>query len=130
MTFLSSLSNCTFLEELVIFDNSFNTSIPDYIGNLPISLNTFLASFNQIKGQIPMGIVSLKNLIFLDLSSNNLTGNIPSTLGGLEGLQRLHLRVNNIGGNIPEELCQLRNLGQLLLSHNKISLETSIFCRD
>ncbi|KAM4085426.1 hypothetical protein ACJW30_10G027000 [Castanea mollissima] len=121
MTFLSSLSNCTFLEELVIFENSFNTTIPDYIGNLSISLSTFLADSNQIKGQIPMGIGSLKNLIFLDLSSNNLTGNIPSTLGGFQGLQRLHLSENNIGGNIPEELCQLRNLGELLLSHNKIS---------
>ena len=105
MTFPSSLSNCTFLEELVISYNSFNTTIPNYIGNLSISLNTFLASSNQIKGQIPMGIGSLKNLIFLDLSSNNLTANIPSTSGGFQGLQRLQLSENNIGGNIPEELC-------------------------
>ncbi|KAK7834122.1 lrr receptor-like serine/threonine-protein kinase efr [Quercus suber] len=121
MTFLSSLSSCIFLEELVISFNSLNTTIPDYIGNLSISLKKFIASYNQIKGQIPMKIGSLKNLTFLDLSYNNLTGNIPSTLGGVEGLQRLHLRVNNIGGNIPKELCQLRNLGQLVLSHNKIS---------
>ncbi|KAM4133602.1 hypothetical protein ACJW30_01G342300 [Castanea mollissima] len=121
MTFLSSLSNCIFLEELVISFNSFNTTIPDYIGNLSISLKKFIASSNQIKGQIPMKIGSLKNLTFLDLSYNNLTGNIPSTLGGVEALQRLYLRVNNIGGNIPKELCQLRNLGLLLLSHNKIS---------
>ncbi|KAL4654590.1 hypothetical protein ACB092_01G390800 [Castanea dentata] len=121
MTFLSSLSNCIFLEELVISFNSFNTTIPDYIGNLSISLKTFIASYNQIKGQIPMKIGSLKNLTSLDLSYNNLTGNIPSTLGGVEGLQSLNLRVNNIGGNIPKELCQLRNLGRLLLSHNKIS---------
>ena len=69
MTFLSSLSNCTLLKELVISYNSFNTTIPDYIGNLSISLNTFFVSSNQIKGQILMGIGSLKNLIFLDLSS-------------------------------------------------------------
>ncbi|XP_030923154.1 probably inactive leucine-rich repeat receptor-like protein kinase IMK2 [Quercus lobata] len=115
MTFLSSLSNCTFLEELVISYNSFNTTIPS------ISLNTFLASSNQIKGQIPMGIGSLKNLIFLDLSPNNLTASIPSTLEGFQGLQRLHLSENNIGGNILEELFQLRNLGELFFSHNQIS---------
>ncbi|GMY35735.1 LRR receptor-like serine/threonine-protein kinase EFR [Fagus crenata] len=120
-TFLSSLSNCIFLEELRISNNPLNITITDSIGNLSVSLRYVYGGNNQIKGQIPMGIGALKNLIFLDLSGNNLIGNIPSTIGGLEGLQRLDLRENNIEGFIPEQLCQLSNLGDLLLSNNKIS---------
>nr|XP_023893205.1 receptor kinase-like protein Xa21 [Quercus suber] len=120
-SFLSSLTNCRFLEQLYIAINPLNVTIPDVIGNFSVSLTTIVASQSQIKGQIPIGIGSLKNLNFLDLSYNNLSGNIPSTLGELEGLQRLYLRDNNIGGNIPQELCQLRKLGDLLLSNNKIS---------
>ena len=118
---LSSLTDCRFLEELYIAINPLNVTIPDVIGNFSISLTTIIAFQNQIKGQIPIGIGSLKNLNFLDLSYNNLSGNILSTLGELEGLQRLHLRDNNIGGNIPQELFQLRKLGDLLLSNKKIS---------
>ncbi|XP_050287492.1 probable LRR receptor-like serine/threonine-protein kinase At3g47570 isoform X2 [Quercus robur] len=119
--FLTSLTSCTSLEELDISHNPLNITIPETIGNFLASLKVIVASQSQIKGQIPMGIGSLKNLTRLDLSYNNLSGNLPSTLGGLEELQRLHLRDNNIGGNIPEELCQLIKLGELFLSNNKIS---------
>ncbi|XP_050290146.1 probable LRR receptor-like serine/threonine-protein kinase At3g47570 [Quercus robur] len=120
-SFLTSLTSCTSLEELDISLNPLNIIIPETIGNFSASLKFIGASQSQIKGQIPMGIGSLKNLTELDLSYNNLSGNLPSTLGGLEELQRLHLSDNNIGGKIPEELCQLNKLGELLLSNNKIS---------
>ncbi|XP_050290288.1 probable LRR receptor-like serine/threonine-protein kinase At3g47570 [Quercus robur] len=120
-SFLTSLTSCTSLEELDISFNPLNITIPETIGNFSASLKLIDASQSQIKGQIPMGIGSLKNLTWLDLSYNNLSGKLPSTLGGLEELQRLHLSDNNIGGNIPEELCQLNKLGELLLSNNKIS---------
>ncbi|XP_030967950.1 probable LRR receptor-like serine/threonine-protein kinase At3g47570 [Quercus lobata] len=119
-SFLTSLTSCTSLELLDISINPLNITIPKTIGNFSASLKFFGASQSQIKGQIPMGIGSLKNLTLLDLSYNNLSGNLPSTLGGLEELQRLHLSDNNIGGNIPEELCQLNKLGELFLSNNKI----------
>ncbi|KAF3950108.1 hypothetical protein CMV_024094 [Castanea mollissima] len=120
-SFLLSLTNCRFLEELYLADNSLNITIPDAIGNFSLSLKVFAAGGNQIKGQIPMGIGSLKNLYLLDLSGNSLTGNIPSTLGGLERLQRLFLDKNLIEGSIPERLCQLKNLGELSLSINSLS---------
>ena len=105
-SFLTSLTNCTSLEMLAISFNPLNIALPEAIGNFSDSLNTLSASQCQIKGQIPMGIGSLKNLNLLDLRYNNVFGNLPSTLGGLEELQRLYLSDNNIGGNIPEELCQ------------------------
>ncbi|KAM3714536.1 hypothetical protein ACB098_01G343100 [Castanea mollissima] len=120
-SFLLSLTNCRFLEELHLSSNPLNITIPDAIGNFSLSLKVFVASENQIKDQIPMGIGSLKNLYLLDLSGNSLTGSIPSTLGGLERLQRLFLEENLIEGSIPEQLCQLKNLGELLLSMNSLS---------
>ncbi|XP_050272515.1 LRR receptor-like serine/threonine-protein kinase EFR isoform X2 [Quercus robur] len=120
-SFLLSLTNCRFLEELDLSGNNLNITIPDAIGNFSLSLKYFATSENQIRGQIPMGIGSFKNLNFLDLSFNSLTGNIPSTLGGLENLQRLYLDENLIEGSIPEKLCQLKNLGVLSLSINSLS---------
>ncbi|XP_065617448.1 receptor kinase-like protein Xa21 [Quercus suber] len=120
-SFLLSLTNCRFLERLYLSFNPLNITIPDAIGNFSLSVKVFVASGSQIKGQIPMGIGSLKNLNLLDLSGNSLTGNIPSTLGGLENLQRLFLGENLIEGSIPEQLCQLKNLGELSLSINSLS---------
>ncbi|KAL4654767.1 hypothetical protein ACB092_01G403600 [Castanea dentata] len=107
-SFLTSLTSCTSLELLSISFNPLNITLPETIGNFSDSLKVIDLRQSQIKGQIPIGIGSLKNLTVLDLSSNN-------------ELQRLYLADNNIGGNIPEELCQLIRLGELFLSNNKIS---------
>jgi len=120
-SFLSSLSNCRFLERLSISNNPLDITLPYSIGNFSSTLNTIVLSQSKIKGHIPMSIGSLKGLTWLDLGNNNLTGNIPSTIGGLEGLQRLYLGGNKIEGSIQEDICQLKNLGELYLSNNAIS---------
>ncbi|KAL0004596.1 hypothetical protein SO802_012157 [Lithocarpus litseifolius] len=120
-SFLSSLTSCRVLEALSLSSNPLNIAIPDVIGNFSVSLKLFNADQCQIKGQIPMGIGSLKNLHILLLNGNILTGTIPSTIGGLESLQRLYLDENKIEGFIPEQLCQIKNLGELSLSNNRIS---------
>nr|POE98408.1 putative lrr receptor-like serine/threonine-protein kinase [Quercus suber] len=120
-SFLSSLTSCRVLEALSLWSNPLNIAIPDVIGNFSVSLELFIADHCQIKGQIPMGIGSLKNLNTLLLNGNSLTGTIPSTIGGLESLQRLYLDENKIEGFIPEQLCQIKNLGELSLSNNRIS---------
>ncbi|XP_050276338.1 LRR receptor-like serine/threonine-protein kinase FLS2 isoform X2 [Quercus robur] len=144
-SFLSSLTSCRVLEKLSLSSNPLNIAILDVIGNFSVSLELFVADQCQIKGQIPMGIGSLKNLntLLLNgnsltgtipstigglkslntllLNGNSLTGTIPSTIGGLESLQRLYLDENKIEGFIPEQLCQIKNLGELSLSNNNIS---------
>ena len=120
-SFLSSLTSCRVLEALSLSSNPLNIAIPDVIGNFSVSLKLFHADQCQIKGQIPMGIGSLKNLNIILLNGNSLTGTIPSTIGGLESLQRLYLDENKIEGFIPEQLCQIKNLGELSLSDNRIS---------
>uniref|UniRef100_A0A7N2L168 Protein kinase domain-containing protein n=1 Tax=Quercus lobata TaxID=97700 RepID=A0A7N2L168_QUELO len=120
-SFLTSLASCRFLEEISISLNPLNITIPDAIGNLSVSLKYILAGRCQIKGQIPMGIGSFKNLNLLLLLGNSLTGKIPSTIGGLDSLQSLYLGDNRIEGFIPKQLCKLKNLGDLDLSNNSLS---------
>ncbi|KAM4080424.1 hypothetical protein ACJW30_11G015200 [Castanea mollissima] len=119
-SFLTSLASCRFLEEITTSFNPLNISIPDAIGNLSVSLIYIFADRCQIKGQIPMGMGSLKNLSVLELTGNSLTGKIPSSFGGLESLQRLHLGDNKIEGFLPKQLCKLKNLGELVLSNNSL----------
>ena len=114
------------MEELSILLNPFNIIIPDAIGKFSASLKAIVTGKSQIKGRIPMGIGSLKNLNLLLLRGNSLTGNIPSTFGGLESLQRLFLKDNMIEGLIPEQLCQLKNLEELLLSNNSLWIHTEL----
>ncbi|XP_023922083.1 probable LRR receptor-like serine/threonine-protein kinase At3g47570 isoform X2 [Quercus suber] len=127
-----TVHNCQKLRYFSLEGNKLNEN--HFSGTLPIDLcshcphlRILYISFNefsdhcQIKGQIPMGIGSLKNLNTLLLNGNSLTGTIPSTIGGLESLQRLYLDENKIEGFIPEQLCQIKNLGELSLSNNRIS---------
>ncbi|KAK4604331.1 hypothetical protein RGQ29_012721 [Quercus rubra] len=119
-SFFTSLASCRFLEEIYIALNPLNITIPDAIGNLSVSLKYFDAGGCQIKGQIPMGMGSFKNLYGIELVGNSLRGKIPSSFGGLVSLQRLRLGDNKIEGFIPKQLCKLKNLGELILSNNSL----------
>ncbi|XP_050276340.1 receptor kinase-like protein Xa21 isoform X4 [Quercus robur] len=119
-------SNFPDIQLLYISHNEFSDQcqikgqIPMGIGSLK-NLNTLLLNGNSLTGTIPSTIGGLKSLNTLLLNGNSLTGTIPSTIGGLESLQRLYLDENKIEGFIPEQLCQIKNLGELSLSNNNIS---------
>nr|DAD45550.1 TPA_asm: hypothetical protein HUJ06_003780 [Nelumbo nucifera] len=121
LVFLSSLTNCRFLEHLNIGINQLNGILPDSIGNLSTSLSIFVAEGCQIRGSIPREIGNLSNLIALGFDYNDISGTIPSTIKGLKKLQRLHLEGNNLKGSIPNEICSLTQLGELDLFDNKLS---------
>ncbi|RVW32535.1 Receptor kinase-like protein Xa21 [Vitis vinifera] len=119
--FLSSLTGCRDLINLVVGKNPINGVLPKSIGNLSSSLELFSADASQIKGSLPITIGNLSNLLALELAGNDLIGTLPSALGSLGRLQRLRLFINKIEGPIPDELCNLRYLGELLLHENKLS---------
>ncbi|KAA8535525.1 hypothetical protein F0562_030528 [Nyssa sinensis] len=120
LSFLTALTQCRSLEFLSFEKNPLDGILPNSIGNLSSSLQTFEAFGCQIRGPIPREIGSLKNLNLVRLSGNNVNGSIPSSIGGLESLQRLFLDGNNLVGLIPDEICHLLKLGDLFLQGNNL----------
>lgn len=78
-------------------------------------------SNNNLKGNLPLELLSFTGPLFLDLSHNQLTGNIPVELGTLYNLYDLELGYNQLTGSIPPELAKLPNLQSLGLSNNQLS---------
>ncbi|XP_047173902.1 LRR receptor kinase SERK2-like isoform X2 [Vigna umbellata] len=76
---------------------------------------------NQLVGNIPTQMGSLKQLSTLALQYNKLTGQIPLSLGTLEKLRRLNLSFNNFNGTVPATLAHLQHLEVLDVQNNSLS---------
>ncbi|CAN0865238.1 Receptor-like protein 35, partial [Linum grandiflorum] len=63
----TTLFSFTYLEELDLSGNEFNTSIPAAIGNLT-NLRYLRLSYLSFYGRVPVDISRLSNLVSLDLS--------------------------------------------------------------
>ncbi|KAJ1418405.1 Serine-threonine/tyrosine-protein kinase, catalytic domain [Sesbania bispinosa] len=121
ISFLTSLTKCRQLEKILISMNPLNGTLPNSIGNLSNSLQTFNAWSCDVKGEIPSQIGNLKSLYDINLNDNQLIGQVPSTIATLPLLQRLDLSKNRLNGSIPSQICQLKNLNEFRLSKNQIS---------
>ena len=109
-----------FHQGLNLSDNMFTGSIREEIGNL-INLKSLDLSFNQLTGDLPMGLYSLDSLQSLKLNNNLLTGEISEEIGNLLQLEgvttyahmsitkydALNLSNNLFSGVIPSEICDL-----------------------
>ncbi|GAY59879.1 hypothetical protein CUMW_197840 [Citrus unshiu] len=122
LSFLSSLTNCKYLEFIDLSSNSIDGILSrKSVGNLSHSLKIFDMSDCNVSGSIPEEIGNLTNLIGFYLGGNNLNGSIPITLGKLQKLQVLYFPDNKLEGSIPDEVCRLAKVYQLDLSNNKLS---------
>jgi Ran GTPase-activating protein (RanGAP) involved in mRNA processing and transport len=75
--FITSLANCSQLQQLTLSDNYFS-------------------------GQLPRSIVNLSTTLqMLYLHNNMLSGSIPEDMGNLIGLDLLSLGLNSVSGMIP-----------------------------
>ncbi|XVF18715.1 hypothetical protein REPUB_Repub11eG0046700 [Reevesia pubescens] len=119
-SFLSSLANYKNLRTLDVSQNPLNVILPNSIGNLSTSLLQFSATGCGLKGNIPLEIGNLSNMMLLELGNNELSGSIPTMIGGLRNIQSLHLFTNKLQGSIPENICGLKRLYELDLSSNKL----------
>ncbi|PON55393.1 Leucine-rich repeat domain containing protein [Parasponia andersonii] len=92
-------------------------------GPIPIPSPTteiFLASQNELSGEIPRRLCDLNSLGTLDLSYNNLSGLLPRCLGNsANSLSFLKLRSNKFHGTIPLMFTKASNLRMMDLSLNK-----------
>ncbi|KAJ8629204.1 hypothetical protein MRB53_022527 [Persea americana] len=127
MGFLSSLTNCTLLNALVLPSNRLTGALPNSIANLSTNLQRFNLGFNQIFGSIPSGIgeipASIGNhtqLFGLAFGGNNLQGIIPSTIKNCQRLSKLYLDHNDLTGDIPKQIFSITTLRILHLGANSL----------
>ncbi|KAM4072129.1 hypothetical protein ACB094_11G113800 [Castanea mollissima] len=124
LSFLSSLNNCSQLNQLEVSYNQLGGELPNSITNLSIQLSRLGLVANSIGGSIPTRISNLVSLTALGLGSNLLTGNIPASIGKLTNLNGLYLYENKLTGMIPSSIGNMTQLLYLSLFNN--SLEGSI----
>ncbi|XP_030963109.1 probable LRR receptor-like serine/threonine-protein kinase At3g47570 isoform X2 [Quercus lobata] len=120
LSFLCSLTNSTYLNELEISFNNFGGKLPKCIGNFSTTLIYLTLDNNKIYGKIPVEIGNMINLERLSMWNNKLSGNIPSEIGQLQKLKVLELHANNFFGNIPSSLGNLTVLMNLYLLDNNL----------
>ncbi|XP_027105561.1 uncharacterized protein [Coffea arabica] len=95
-----SLSECSKLQVLWLFDNNFSGVIPEGFGNLT-ALKQLGLSGNNLIGSVPQELGNLKHLEELVLDFNSLTGSIPAQIFNISTLQVLDLSNNTLSGRLP-----------------------------
>ncbi|XXG71784.1 hypothetical protein AAC387_Pa07g1030 [Persea americana] len=120
MGFLSSLTNCSLLNVLLLSSNWLTGALPNSIVNLSTTLEDIHLGSNQIFGSIPSGIGNLQNLISLAMHYNFMTGMIPESIGQLNKLQSLSLSYNGFSGEIPASVGNHTQLSYLFLGTNNL----------
>ncbi|XP_039138821.1 putative receptor-like protein kinase At3g47110 [Dioscorea cayenensis subsp. rotundata] len=118
LDFITSLSNCTSLETLDIYNNNFESQLPISVANLSTRLSMLILAGNKIHGHIHEGITNLVSLTVLRLENNDLQGPLPITIGRLENLQLLSASSNKLSGQIPSSIGNLTQLIDLRLADN------------
>ncbi|KAG8646254.1 hypothetical protein MANES_10G137475v8, partial [Manihot esculenta] len=124
----SSIGKLCNLKFLSLRFNNLTGNIPDFQGesvNCPFeipfpSLQILVLSSNQLVGQLPYWLGSLKSLVVLDLEYNSLQGPIP-VLDNLKKLVVLKLAENELNGTLPDSLQQLSELYELDVSNNHLT---------
>ncbi|KAA8545111.1 hypothetical protein F0562_019895 [Nyssa sinensis] len=121
LSFLTALTNCSFLQKLHLGDCLFAGSLPASIGDLSKDLYYLNLRNNRISGEIPDGVGNLSSLVSLYLQDNFLNGMIPV---GQSLLHLLDLSYNNLQGSLPTEISRFLNLAlSLNLSNNNLEGE-------
>ncbi|XP_051143767.1 receptor-like protein EIX2 [Andrographis paniculata] len=78
-------------------------------------------SNNNLSGEIPNELASLKELRLLNLSGNHLMGSIPKNIGYMKELESLDLSRNSLHGEMPSSFSIMSSLSSLNLSYNNLT---------
>ncbi|XXG71827.1 hypothetical protein AAC387_Pa07g1063 [Persea americana] len=96
---LSSLTNCSSLEDLSLSFNRLRGALPSSIANFSTTLEQLFLTENRILGSIPSGLGNLFNLYTLSMASNSLKADLEKLLL----LQYVNLSYNDFEGEVPRE---------------------------
>ncbi|KAM0824062.1 hypothetical protein ACQ4PT_070456 [Festuca glaucescens] len=131
--FITSLANCSQLQNLVLGGYSFGGQLPASITNLATTLQQLTIADNRVSGSIPADIGNLVGLNRLQITNTFISGEIPESIGNqLSGkipdsiqkcvvLEWLLLDNNSFEGSIPQSFKNLKGLNKLSLTMNKFS---------
>lgn len=114
----NTLANFTSIITLELSNNNIGGTIPD---SLPVTMQRFFLSGNQLSGSLPSTLSSLTLLTDMSLSSNHLAGEIPDVFSALTGLINLDFSSNNLTGPLPPSMGSLKALTTLHIQDNQIS---------
>ncbi|XP_062229465.1 protein STRUBBELIG-RECEPTOR FAMILY 3-like isoform X2 [Phragmites australis] len=115
---LGSLGNFTSITTIMLSNNNIGGTIPEY---LPVTLQNFFLSANQLTGSIPSSLSELKNLAAMSLNGNHLNGELPDAFDSLSGLVNLDISSNNLTGVLPPSFKSLASLTTLHMQDNQLS---------
>ncbi|KAG6491226.1 hypothetical protein ZIOFF_052562 [Zingiber officinale] len=125
-SFPNWFGNLTSLSSLYLENSGIQGTLPTEIGNL-VGLTHLVLSSNLLSGPLPDVIMNLSSLSTLWLYNCSLSGPIPSELGNMTKLNNIYLPYNSLSGPIPIEIWKLVNLNELLLSSNLLEGEITEF---
>ncbi|KAL6626756.1 hypothetical protein ACP70R_030482 [Stipagrostis hirtigluma subsp. patula] len=109
--FITSLSNCSKLQELDISENTALTGqMPSSIVNLSTNLQILTMYETGLSGSIPSAISNLVSLASLGLSNTAISGVIPDSIGKLGNLVQLYSYNTELSGLIPSSIGNLSKL--------------------
>lgn len=107
------------LDSLILDDNLLTQF--SHTWDLPKKISRLILSGNAIGGEVTKGLVGLREMRVLDLSSNQFSNTVPSQLGMLSSLENFHLDANALTGTIPTDIFRWRSLRELRLDSNFLS---------
>ncbi|KAL6325048.1 hypothetical protein AAG906_022256 [Vitis piasezkii] len=102
-------------------NNNLSGELPSSMGSLRF-VRFLMISNNHLSGEIPSALQNCTAIHTLDLGGNRFSGNVPAWIGErMPNLLILRLRSNLFHGSIPSQLCTLSSLHILDLGENNLS---------
>lgn len=105
----------------------FNLTLNAVKGNIPLELRSLSnmvvldLSYNHLSGTIPVPLYRMFQITYLLLHNNKLEGSIPEYIGMMEGAYNIYLSTNMLTGKIPTSIKKLSNLQALYLDNNMLT---------
>ncbi|KAL3687492.1 hypothetical protein R1sor_013801 [Riccia sorocarpa] len=109
------------LQILSLANNQLTGNLSSLVAALDDAITDLNVNNNSFTGPIPLELMNLTNLRFLDLSFNNLSGKLEVDLSKLPKLEILRLNRNNFSGDVPDEIWHLPSLETLNLNNNNFT---------